>query len=136
MHEGSVQVRRNKIPMRSFDEPQTNPPLPPPREVFLKYNEELEKVGKIQSLKGEELVLREFIYTKLWSKVKFVLCDSELDYKGKLAKKVMRGVSVDEGLRGEYWARNRHKVLKWINQKRNNTIGAVKREFLRTYNTM
>lgn len=105
----------------------------PPREVLLQYNKELELIGKVQSLKGEELVLREYIYTKLWSRVKFVLCDSELDSDGKLAKKVMKGVQVDDQIRQEYWARNRHKVLKWINQKRNNTIGAVKREFLRKY---
>lgn len=77
------------------------------------------------------MVLREYVYSTLWSKVKFVLCDSELDYEGKIARSVMKGVTVDAVLTRVYWARNRQKVLKWINQKRNNTIGAVKREFTR-----
>lgn len=109
------------------------PPDLPPREVILQYERELEEVGKIQSVKSEELVLREHVYCSLWSKVKFVLCDSELDFGGKIARSIMKGVRIDPDFRDEYWARNRQKVLKWINQKRNNTIGAVKREFMRKY---
>lgn len=108
------------------------PPMAP-KEIMRQYNAELEAVGKVQSIKGEELVLREYIYSKLWSKVKFILCDTELDFHGKIARKVMKDVCIAEEKKQEYWSRNRQKVLKWINQKRNNTIGAVKREFLRKY---
>jgi hypothetical protein len=30
----------------------------------------------------------------------------------------------------DYWARNRRMVCKWMNQKRNKTIGAIKKEFI------
>jgi hypothetical protein len=49
-----------------------------------------------------------------------------------LAKTVMREVNVknDATIWQAFWARNHCKVLKWVNQKRNNTIGAVKNEFI------
>jgi hypothetical protein len=49
-----------------------------------------------------------------------------------IAQTVMREVNVanDDTIRQEFWARNWCKVLKWVNQKRTNTIGAVKKEFI------
>jgi hypothetical protein len=57
-----------------------------------------------------------------------------LDFEGLIAKTVMREVNVanDDSIQKDFWARNRCKVLKWVNQKRNNTIGAVKKEFIST----
>jgi Fe-S oxidoreductase len=49
----------------------------------------------------------------------------------------MREVNVadDNTIRQEFWVRNRYKVLKWVNQKHNNTISAVKKEFISKYFT-
>lgn len=127
------QAAGKKISYRNFKPPPDDEPPPPPRELFVTYNDELKDLGKVQTNKGEELVLREYVYSSLWSKVKFVLCDSELDFEGALARKVMKDVCVTKSMEREYWLRNRNKVLKFINQKRNNTIGAVKREFIRKF---
>jgi hypothetical protein len=72
------------------------------------------------------------VYSTLWKNLKFVTNENELDFDGLLAKTVMREVNVknDATIRQAFWARNRCKVLKWVNQKRNNTIGAVKKEFI------
>jgi hypothetical protein len=73
----------------------------------------------------------------LWKHVKFVTNESELDFEGLIAQTVMREVYVanDDTIRQEFWARNQCKVLKWVNQKRNNMIGAVKKEFMSKYFT-
>jgi hypothetical protein len=101
-----------------------------------KYNATLKEVGKVQTLSGEDLVLREYVYGKLWKKVKFILCETELDLNGKLAQKILHDLKVKEKYKESYWARNRHKVQKMINQKRNNTIGALKKEFIRKFQLM
>jgi hypothetical protein len=78
------------------------------------------------------------VYSTLWKKVKFILHENELDFDGLLANNVMVDVNVasDKTIRNEYWARNRGKIVKWMNQKRNNTIGAVKKEFLSKFRDM
>lgn len=101
-----------------------------------KYNATLREVGKVQTLSGEDLVLREYVYGKLWKKVKFILCETELDLNGKLAQKILKDLKVKDKYRESYWSRNRNKVQKMINQKRNNTIGALKKEFIRKYHGM
>jgi hypothetical protein len=72
------------------------------------------------------------VYSTLWKHVKFVTNENELDFDRLLAKPVMREVNVknDATIRQALWARNCCNVLKWVNQKRNNTIGAVKKEFI------
>lgn len=98
-----------------------------------RYNETLKEVGKVQTHSGEDLVLREYVYGTLWKKVKFVLCETELDLNGKLAQKILKDLKVKDKYKESYWARNRNKVQKLINQKRNNTIGALKKEFIRKF---
>jgi hypothetical protein len=101
-----------------------------------KYNATLKEVGKVQTLSGEDLVLREYVYGKLWKKVKFILCETELDLNGKLAQKILNDLKVKDKYKESYWARNQCKVQKMINQKRNNTIGALKKEFIRKLHLM
>jgi hypothetical protein len=64
--------------------------------------------------------------------------ENELDFDGLLANNVMVDVNVasDKTKRNEYWVRNRGKIVKWMNQKRNNTIGAVKKEFVSKFRDM
>lgn len=107
-------------------------PAPPDKAQANLIRQNLEKIGIVQTEKGENAVVREYVYSTLWKKVKFVTNENDLDFDGLLAKTVMREVNVknNDTIRQAFWARNRCKVLKWVNQKRNNTIGAVKKEFI------
>jgi hypothetical protein len=97
-----------------------------------------QQVGSIQTQKGEDIILRDYVYSTLWKQVKFIVHENELDFDGLLANNVMVDVNVasDKTIRNEYWVRNRGKIVKWMNQKRNNTIGAVKKEFVSKFRDM
>jgi hypothetical protein len=97
-----------------------------------------QQVGSIQTQKGEDIILRDYVYSTLWKQEKFILHENELDFDGLLANNVMVDVNVasDKTIRNEYWARNRGKIVKWMNQKCNNTIGAVKKEFVSKFRDM
>jgi hypothetical protein len=110
----------------------TTQPAPPDKAQANLIKHNLERIGIVQTEKGENAVVRDYVYSTLWKNLKFVTSENELDFDGLLAKTVMREVNVknDATIRQAFWARNRGKVLKWVNQKRNNTIGAVKKEFI------
>jgi hypothetical protein len=110
-------------------------PAPPDKAQAEAIKNNSQSVGTVQTQKGEDIILRDYVYSTLWKQVKFILRDDELDLESKMAKQVMRdlNVAMDETIRKEYWARNRGKVLKLINQKRNNTIGSIKKEFISKY---
>jgi hypothetical protein len=112
-------------------------PAPADKSQRDSFKQNAQKVGLVQTEKGEQIVVRDYVYSTLWKHVKFVTNESELDFEGLIAKTVMREVNVanDDTVRQEFWARNQCKVLKWVNQKRNNTIGAVKKEFISKYCT-
>jgi hypothetical protein len=97
-----------------------------------------QQVGGIQTQKGEDIILRNYVYSTLWRQVKFIMHENELDFDGLHANNVMVDVNVasDEMIRKEYWAQNRGKIMKWMNQKHNDTIGAVKKEFFSKYCSM
>jgi hypothetical protein len=107
-------------------------PAPPDKAQAESIKQNAQKVGIVQTQKSEDIVVRDYVYSSLWKYVKFITNENELDFDQLLAKTVMREVNVakNDTIRKEFWARNRCKVLKWINQKRNNTIGAVKKEFI------
>ena len=115
----------------------SNQPAPADKAQRDSFKQNAQKVGIVQTEKGEHIVVRDYVYSMLWKYVKFVTNESELDFEGLIAQTVMREVNVanDDTIRQEFWARNRCKVLKWVNQKRNNTIGAVKKEFISKYFT-
>jgi hypothetical protein len=110
----------------------TTQPAPPNKAQANLIKQNLEKIGIVQIEKVENAVVQDYVYSTLWKYVKFVTNENELDFDGLLAKTVMREVNVknDATIRQAFWVRNRCKVLKWVNQKRNNTIGAVKKEFI------
>jgi hypothetical protein len=63
--------------------------------------------------------------------MKFVSLEEDLGIDGLVAKSVFRVMQLNEPAnKVEYWARNRRLVCKWMNQKRNNTIGVMKKEFI------
>jgi hypothetical protein len=99
--------------------------------LMKEYAKELESVGRLQSLDGEQYALRSFVLSGLWPKMKFVSLEEDLGIDGLAAKTVLRVMQLSEPVdKVDYWARNRRLVCKWMNQKRNNTIGAIKKEFI------
>jgi hypothetical protein len=95
------------------------------------YAKELESVGRLQSFDGEQYALRSFVLSGLWPKMKFVSLEEDLGIDGVVAKTVFRVMELQEtSEKVDYWARNRRMVCKWLNQKRNNTIGSIKKEFI------
>ena len=58
---------------------------------------------------------------------KFVLLDSELDYGGRLQKRICSKLSVTHDDRG-YWEMNREKVRTKLTRKRNNVMEAVRKK--------
>jgi hypothetical protein len=99
--------------------------------LLKEYARELESVGRLQTLDGEQYALRSFVLSGLWPKMKFVSLEEDLGIDGVVAKTVFRVMQlVDASEKVDYWARNRRWVCKWLNQKRNNTIGSIKKEFI------
>jgi hypothetical protein len=99
--------------------------------LMKEYAKELESVGRLQSLDGEQYALRSFVLSGLWPKMKFVSLEEDLGIDGVVAKTVFNVMELKEtSEKVDYWARNRRMVCKWMNQKRNNTIGAIKKEFI------
>jgi hypothetical protein len=109
-------------------------PAPADKAQAESYKLNAQIVGTVQSEKSEHVVVRDYVYSTLWKDVKFIMNETELDFQGLIAKTVMQGVNVanNKTIQQDFWARNCCKVLKWVNQKRNNTIGAVKKEFIST----
>jgi hypothetical protein len=109
-------------------------PAPADKGQTKSYMQNAQNVGTVQTEKSKHVVVRDYVYSTLWKNVKFITIETELDFEGLVAQTVMREVNVadDDSIRKDFWARNRCKVLKWVNQKRNNTIGAVKKEFIST----
>jgi hypothetical protein len=102
-----------------------------PSSLMREYAKELESVGRLQSLDGEQYALRTFVLSGLWPKMKFASLEEDLGIDGVVAKTVFHVMQLAEPTeKVEYWARNRKWVCKWLNQKRNNTIGSIKKEFI------
>lgn len=97
------------------------------------YEHELELVGKVASVKAEELVVRSYVNNTLWRKKKFISVCREMDFGGRLCNRILKDLNVGITDQKEFWFRNRSKVQKWLCIKRNNTTGCIKREFMSTY---
>jgi hypothetical protein len=63
---------------------------------------------------------------------KFILLDSELDYGGKLQKRICSKLSVTHDRAG-YWETNREKVRTKLTRKRNNVTEAIRKKMTGTY---
>lgn len=99
----------------------------------VEYEKELEGMGKILSVKGEELIVRSYVNSTLWRKKKFISASREVDFGGRLCTRVLADLKVGKADGKEFWLRNRTKLQKWLCVKRNNMIGCIKRDFLSKY---
>lgn len=98
--------------------------------------QDLTGVTSSSLLTGEEglanaACLASSIRAKLFPKVKFVTSDDMLDFGGKISTFMLRELNVAPGSRQSYWTAIRVQVKSIINNRRNNVMGEIKREFMR-----
>jgi hypothetical protein len=100
-------------------------------EIEKEHQEQLEKVGKVPSLKVEMSLLRTYVNQTLWKKKKFIAAGSELDFNSRLCIKVLTDLSVggDTDNKRTFWCRNRKHICGILGIKRNNVVTSIKQNF-------
>lgn len=73
-------------------------------------------------------ILKDTVNDKLFPAVKFIPDESYLKLGGKVMEKICNGVGiVEDDLAEKYWNEVKKWVPKYLNKKRNNVMGAVKK---------
>jgi hypothetical protein len=96
------------------------------------YLASLQKSGHAQDADQEKTVLAHFVRTQLWSLVKFITCEEDLDTTGPLAMLCFAGNRIidDVAYRCAYWNRHKRTVYKLIRQKQNNHTKSIRKGFI------
>jgi hypothetical protein len=92
-------------------------------------------VSDITSLAEEQArscLLTRCITRDVFPYYKFILLDSELNYGGRLQKRICSKLSVSQDPSG-YWEMNREKVRTKLTRKRNNVTEAIRKKMTGTY---
>ena len=87
-------------------------------------------VSDITSLAEEQArscLLTQCVTKEIFPYYKFILLDSELDYGGRLQKRVCTKLCVTHDQAG-YWEMNREKVRTKLTRKRNNVTEAIRKK--------
>jgi hypothetical protein len=98
-------------------------------------NDQTVVVSEIASLEVEEgrsCLLSRCITKDVFPYYKFILLDSELDYGGRLQKRICSKLSIAQD-RSSYWEKNREKVRTKLTKKRNNVTEAIQKKMTGTY---
>jgi hypothetical protein len=100
-------------------------------EIEKEHQEQLEKVGKVPSLKVEMSLLHTYVNQTLWKKKKFIAVGSELDFNSHLCIKVLTDLSEGGNTDNKrtFWCRNREHICGILGIKRNNVITSIKQNF-------
>jgi hypothetical protein len=88
-------------------------------------------VSDITSLAEEQTrscLLTRCITKDVFPYYKFILLDSELDYGGRLQKRICGKLSVARDQQSSYWEMNREKVRMKLTRKRNNVTEAIRKK--------
>lgn len=102
-------------------------------DVEREHREEMEMVGRVSSIKGEELLLRSYVNQSLWKKKKFIATSREFDYKSPVCLKILLDLGVGKQDRKEFWRRNHRKIYQYLSIKRNNVVTSMKLNFMSKY---
>ena len=97
------------------------------------YEEHLVQLGNLQRPSDLKASLKRFVTTTLFSKLKFITSESQLDCNGKIAEKLMKRMQVLENNRGSFWEIHCSYINGWLRVKRNNIIMQLKETFIRKY---
>jgi hypothetical protein len=87
-------------------------------------------VSDITSLAEEQArscLLTRCITKDVFPYYKFILLDSELDYGGRLQRRICKKLNVTQDPSG-YWEINREKVRTKLTRKRNNVTEAIRKK--------
>ena len=95
------------------------------------YEEHMMQSGNLQSQADVKANLKRYVTSTLFSKLKFITSESQLDRNGKIADKLMNKMQVMEKYRDSFWDRNRAYINGWVRVKRNNIIMQIKETFMR-----
>jgi hypothetical protein len=92
----SFEITHSSINMHenSSGDTTSNQPAPADKAQRDSFKQNMQKVGIVQTKKGEHIVVCDYLYLMLWKHVKFVTNESELDFEGLIAQMVMREVNV------------------------------------------
>ena len=100
------------------------------------YKRHLRETGNMQDpIVLKELVRRNVTLT-LFSKLKFITNESQLDRNGKIAERIMRDMNVRDGNKEGFWEVHRKFINGWLRVKRNNVITTLKDSFISKYDKM
>jgi hypothetical protein len=124
--ENPVQMLSSMVCSISVSENTTNR-----AEIKKEHQEQLEKVGKVPSLKVEMSLLHTYVNQTLWKKKKFIAAGSELDFNSRLCIKVLTDLSVGGNTDNKrtFWCRNRKHNCGILGIKRNNVVTSIKQNF-------
>jgi len=85
--------------------------------------------GKEEDDKSDT-VLREYVRSKIFKNIKFVVTDQELEFDNHICKAVLEYMRIAEVMKREWWSDNKKKVQKQLGEKRSTTASMMKNEVL------
>jgi hypothetical protein len=87
--------------------------------------------GYLQEETSLKANLKTFVTLALFSKCKFIMCESQLDRGGKIAEKLMKTMKVALNHRNCFWDKNCSSVNSILRVKRVNVMVQLKEGFFR-----
>ena len=97
------------------------------------YMKQLKQEGVLQSGDSMRKVIRDYVKTTLFRKLKFITCPSQMMHDSDVAQKVMKDYGVVEGERYSWWSERKAYIFNAIRTRRNNTGSCIRNAFLRKY---
>ena len=97
------------------------------------YKAFLLQTGYTQSAQSTKDVLKRYINKVLFSKLKFITHESQMDTMGTLATKIMKDINVPLDTQISYWESTRRFVNYTLCMKRNNIVSSLKESYMSEY---
>ena len=97
------------------------------------FHDAMETIGLMMTPEQYQGVIRDYVRTTVFRKLKFVLGDGDLKFGGKLCLYMLSGLKIAQSNARYWWTTNRHIVRKCIAHKRTGVSNAIKSVFLREY---
>ena len=97
------------------------------------YKTHLRETGNMQDPKILKELVRQNVTLTLFSKLKFITNESQLDRNGKIAERIMRDMNIRDGNKEGFWEVHRKFINGLLRVKRNNVIMKLKYSFISKY---
>ena len=97
------------------------------------YMKQLKQEGVLQSADSMRKVIREYVKTTLFRKLKFITCPSQMMHDSDVAQKVMKDYGVVEEEQYAWWSERKAYIFNAIRTRRNNTGSCIRSAFLCKY---